>query len=134
MGPRRDQLPAVHVGTHSKPPAPECRERRLRFSRCRKQPSWRFPYLTKSRNLWEMRTTIPSPFEAASNPRDKPTISPFEEFHGLEEDRKTPGACTNNHRPSYLPVFCLKTHVFPKQTYLFFPKGLFPHAHCPPLS
>lgn len=32
--------------------------RQLRINRCRNKLSWSFPYLTRSRNSWEMRTTI----------------------------------------------------------------------------
>ena len=41
--------------------------RRLRFNRCRKRSSQSFPYQTKSRNFWEIRTA--SLFRATSIPR-----------------------------------------------------------------
>lgn len=80
---RTPQNPRVNIKTILR--------RHVRFNRCRKTVFWSFHYLTKSRNFWEMKTSINSLFEAASKHRreteSKPPINPRSgEFDG--QDRK----------------------------------------------
>ena len=97
----------------------------LRFNRYRKKSSWSFPYLTKSRNLGELKTSINSFFRVASTPRrqikSKPTIN------RLSGGVSQPCRSRHYHKLWKSPIcFPKNPFDFPKETYLFLPQSILP--------
>lgn len=90
--------------------------RQLRICWGIKKTYGNFPYLTKSRNFWEMRTAINFLFRVASTPRRetccKSTVkSSPREFYDLEKDRRTTYTFIDKHHK-------LSSHLFsPKKSF-----------------
>lgn len=104
----------------------------LEIQRCRKKPSHNFPYLTKIRNFWEMKTAINSLLGVASTPRTETKSKPIINLPGGVSwpwrRQKDHSSCINKIITKFLSLVCSSRNsfVFPKETYLFFPWKAFP--------
>ena len=93
------------------------------INRCKKKPSWRVPYLTKSRNFWKVRLPhIPSSgllLLPKKDTKSKFTIIPsLEEFYDHDEVSETACACMNSHYHKLSFYIYIYTHTH-THTHLF---------------